>query len=161
MDHVVHLVDTLRWFLGSEVVEVFAEVDNLFYPGEVDVDTAGIVMLTFANGVFSSIDCSWSRPTIYPRWGHFKMDVLGENGFVTLDALAQHVTLYSKHTVRRPTWINWGPDSNQGMINEFVASIQERREPSVTWRDGYEAMRVALACYQSAQTEQPVRLDCP
>jgi UDP-N-acetylglucosamine 3-dehydrogenase len=159
MDHTAHLVDTLRWYLGSEVVEVFAEVDNLFYPGEVDVDTAGIVLLTFANGVFASVDCSWSRPTIYPRWGHFKMDVLGENGFVTLDALAQHLTLYSKHTIRRPTWINWGPDSNQGMINEFVASIRERREPSVTWRDGYEALRVALACYQSAQTGQPVRLD--
>lgn len=159
MDHTVHLVDILRWLLGCEVSEVYAEVDNLFYPGEVDVDTAGIVLLTFENGVFASIDCSWSRPTSYPRWGHFKMDLLGENGFVTVDALAQHLTLYSKRATRHPQWINWGPDSNQGMINEFVASIREQREPLITWRDGYEALRVALACYNSAHSGQPVRLE--
>jgi predicted dehydrogenase len=45
------------------------------------------------------------------------------------------------------------------MINEFVASIREQREPSVTWRDGYESLRVALACYQSAESAQPVRLE--
>jgi predicted dehydrogenase len=159
MDHTVHLVDVLRWYLGSEIAEVYAEVDNLFYPGEVDVDTAGIVLLTFENGVFASVDCSWSRPTFYPRWGHFKMDILGENGFVTLDALAQHLNVYARDGARRPAWVNFGPDSNQGMINEFVASIREKREPSVTWRDGYEALRVALACYESAQTGQPVHLE--
>jgi UDP-N-acetylglucosamine 3-dehydrogenase len=158
MDHTVHLVDTLRWYLNSEIAEVYAEVDNLFYPGEVDVDTAGIVTLTFGNSVFGSIDCSWSRPTTYPRWGHFKMDVLGENGFVTLDALAQHLTVYSKQAPRNPSWVNWGTDSNQRMINEFVASIRENREPSVTWKDGYEALKVALACYESSQTKQPVLL---
>jgi predicted dehydrogenase len=158
MDHTVHLVDVLRWYLGAEITEVYAEVDNLFYPGEVDVDTAGIVTVLFDNGVFASIDCSWSRPTSYPRWGHFKMDVLGENGFVTLDPLAQHLTLYSKHAARHPAWINWGPDSNQAMINEFAASIREGRAPTVTWNDGYQALRVALACYESAQTHQPVHL---
>jgi predicted dehydrogenase len=87
-----------------------------------------------------------------------KMDVLGDKGFVTLDNLAQHLTVYSKHRDRHPAWINWGTDSNQGMINEFVASIREDREPAVTWRDGYEALRVALACYESAETGQPVSL---
>jgi predicted dehydrogenase len=158
MDHTVHLVDVMRWYFGAEITEVYAEVDNLFYPGQVDVDTAGIVLVTFENGIFASIDCSWSRPKTYPRWGHMKMDVLGDKGFVTLDNLAQHLTVYSKHRDRHPAWVNWGTDSNQGMINEFVASIREDREPAVTWRDGYEALRVALACYESAETGQPVSL---
>jgi predicted dehydrogenase len=160
MDHTVHLVDAMRWFFGCEITEVYAEVDNLFYPGEVDVDTAGIVLLTFENGVFASVDCSWSRPTIYPRWGDYKMDVLGENGFIVLDALIQHLTVYSKTGTlpRNPTWVNWGADSDQLMINEFVASIREKRQPAVTWQDGYEALRVALACYESAETGQPVTL---
>lgn len=158
LDHTVHLVDAMRWFFGSEIIEVYAEVDNLFYPGEVDVDTAGIVLLTFENGVFASVDCSWSRPTTYPRWGHFKMDVLGENGFVVMDAFAQHVTVYAKNAPRNPMWVGYGTDSNQLMINEFVASIREKREPSITWKDGYEALRVALACYESATIGQPVRI---
>ena len=158
MDHTVHLVDMLRWYFDSEIVEVYAEVDNLFYPGEVDVDTAGIVLLTLGNGVFASVDCSWSRPKFYPRWGHYKLDVIGENGFITVDALSEHLSVYSRKTPRSPMWVNWGVDSNQAMVNEFAASIREQREPSVTWRDGYEALRVALACYESAETGQPVTL---
>lgn len=159
MDHTVHLVDVYRWFFGCDVVEVYAEIDNLFYPDEVDVDTAGIVTLTMENGVFATVDCSWSRPTFYSRWGHFKMDIVGENGFITMDNMAQYLNVYSKHMPRNPTWINYGIDTNQRMINEFVAAIREDREPSVTWRDGYEAVRVALACFQSAETGEPVKLE--
>ncbi len=158
MDHTVHLVDAYRWFFDCEVVEVYAEIDNLFYPGEVDVDTAGIVTLQMENGVFASVDCSWSRPTSYPRWGHLKMDIIGEDGFMTLDNLSQHLTVYSQNLSRNPSWLNFGADTNQKMINEFIASIAEDRQPSVSWRDGYEALRVALACFESAETGQPVTL---
>ncbi len=159
MDHTVHLTDLLRWYTGSEVSEVYAEVGNPFYPGEVDVDTAGLVTLTFADGFFASIDCSWSRPTSYPRWGHLKMELFGERGAVRVDGFAQSLTAYSRHLPRNPSWLAWGADPNQAMIEEFVASIEEAREPAVTWRDGYEALRVALACYASADAGQPVTLD--
>jgi predicted dehydrogenase len=159
MDHTVHLVDLLRWFFGCEIVEVYAELDNLFYPGEVDVDTAGIILLKLENGVIASVDCSWSRPTYYPRWGHLKFEVVGENGFTVVDTLSQHHTVFSKSAPRNPLWVGWGADSNQAMINEFAASIREKRQPSVSWRDGYEALRVALACYASAEKGQPVLLD--
>jgi predicted dehydrogenase len=159
MDHTVHLVDIYRWLFDCEVVEVYAEIDNLFYPGEIDVDSAGIVTLLMENGVFATIDCSWSRPTFYPRWGHLKMEIVGEQGFIKLDNMAQYLTVYSKHLPRNPTWMNYGVDTNQRMINEFVAAIREDREPSVKWRDGYEALKVALACFESAETHQPVRLD--
>jgi UDP-N-acetylglucosamine 3-dehydrogenase len=159
MDHTVHLVDLLRWFFGCEVIEVYAEVDNLFEPGEVDVDTAGIVLLTMQNGVIASVDCSWSRPTYYPRWGHLKFDIVGEKGFSVVDVFAQYHTVYSQAGARNPVWVGWGADSNQAMINEFAASIREKRPPSINWQDGYEALRVALACYESAGQGQPVKLD--
>jgi predicted dehydrogenase len=88
-----------------------------------------------------------------------KFDVIGENGFTVVDALSQHHTIYSKSAPRLPMWVGWGADSNQAMINEFIASIREKRQPSVTWKDGYEALRVALACYESAAAGQPVLLN--
>ena len=159
MDHTVHLTDLVRWYTGSEVEEVYAEVGNPFYPGEVDVDTAGLATLTFASGCFASIDCSWSRPTSYPRWGHLKMELFGERGALRVDGFAQVLTAYSRHLPRNPSWLGWGGDPNQAMIEEFLASIREEREPAVTWRDGYEALRVALACYASADAGQPVTLE--
>jgi predicted dehydrogenase len=159
MDHTVHLVDLLRWFFAAEVAEVYAEVDNLFHRDEVDVDTAGLILLTLTNGVQASIDCSWSRPTTYPRWGHLKMEVVGEKGLAVMDSFAQQVTLYSKTSARNPSWIGFGPDPNRAMLEEFIASVREKRRPSVTWKDGYQALRVALAAYESAHGNRVVKLD--
>jgi predicted dehydrogenase len=159
MDHTVHLVDLFRWFFDAEVVEVYAEVDNLFYRNELGVDTAGLILVTLSNGVQASVDCSWSRPTWYPRWGHLKMDVVGEQGTVVLDAFAQHLTLYSRGAARDPSWIGFGPDPNQAMLEEFIGSIRQKRDPSVTWNDGYQALRVALAAYESAHIGQPVAIE--
>ncbi|MDE0527813.1 MAG: Gfo/Idh/MocA family oxidoreductase [Truepera sp.] len=161
MDHTVHLLDLYRWFLGSEVVEVYAEVGNPFYPDEIDVDSAGLVTLTFETGVFASIDCSWSRPTSYPRFGHLKMELFGDRGALSVDAFAQHLRVWSGALERTPSWIGWGDNPDLAMIKAFVASVREDREPPVTWRDGYEALRVALACYQSAERGEPVALGSP
>ena len=161
MDHTVHLLDLYRWFLGSEVVEVYAEVGNPFYPDEIDVDSAGLVTLTFATGVFASIDCSWSRPTSYPRFGHLKMELFGDRGALSVDAFAQHLRVWSEALERTPSWVGWGDNPDLAMIKAFVASVREDREPPVTWRDGYEALRVALACYESAERGEPVALGSP
>ena len=161
MDHTVHLADLFRWFFDAEVVEVYAEVGNLFFRNDLDVDTAGLILLMLSNGVHASIDCSWSRPARYPRWGHLQMDVVGERGTVVLDAFAQHLTLYSRGAARDPGWIDFGPDPNQAMLEEFVGSIRQNREPSVTWNDGYQAVRVALAAYESAANRMPVRIYHP
>ena len=159
MDHTVHLTDLIRWYTGSEVTEVYAEIGNPFRPGAFDVETAGLVTLGLANGVFASIDCSWSRPPTYPRWGHLKMELVGERGVLSVGAFAQALTVYSGAGHRNPEWLNWGGDPNQAMIDEFVASIREDREPLVTWRDGFEALRVALACYASAERREPVAFE--
>ncbi|MEX2541216.1 MAG: Gfo/Idh/MocA family oxidoreductase [Trueperaceae bacterium] len=158
MDHTVHLVDLMRWFLGCEVSEVYAEVGNPFQQGELDVDSAGLISLAFEDGTCAAIDCSWSRPAGYPRWGHLKMELVGDRGALSLDAFAQSLTVYSGRQERNPSWHGWGSDPNVAMLEEFVSAVREMREPAVSWRDGYEALRVALACYESAERGQPVSL---
>jgi predicted dehydrogenase len=158
MDHIVHLADLLRWCFQAEIVEVYAELDNLFRSGEQEVDTAGLLLLKLSNGVQASIDCSWSRPTWYPRWGQLKMEIIGQRGVAVMDSFAQHLTVYSRTSSRNPDWLGFGPDPNQPMMQEFVDSIREQREPSVTWNDGYQALRVVLAAYESARRNEPVKL---
>ncbi len=160
MDHTVHLVDIMRWYLGSEVVEVYARTNRIFHAGDVpeDVETGGIVMVTFENGVFASIDCSWCRPPYWPTWGGLTLEVVTGLGSVVVDAFKQNLTVYT-HQNQRPTWAFWGSDANQGMLNDFVDAIRQGRPPKVTGLDGFRALEVALAAYESAQSGQPVRLD--
>jgi predicted dehydrogenase len=158
MDHTVHLLDLYRWLLQSEPKEVYATVSNPFCP-DVDVDTAGLATVTFDNSVFTAIDCSWSRTeAVYPRWGHLKMELIGEHGAIAVDAFAQYLNSYSKNASRQASWLGWGSDSGLEMMREFVSSIREMREPLVTWRDGFEAVKVALACYESSNAGQPISL---
>ena len=159
MDHTVHLVDLFRWIFDVEISEVYAEANRLLRAPQANVETAGLMLLTFANGLQASIDCSWSRPTFYPRWGHLKMEVIGEKGAVVMDSFAEHVTLYSRGSPRNPSWVGFARDPNQAMIEEFVASIRENRPPQVTWQDGYEALKVALAAYESDRLHRPVAIE--
>lgn len=156
MDHVVHLVDLLRWTLDSEVVEVYAQVQRS--PSSA-VDTAGLLLITLENGVQASIDCSWSRPARYPRWGHLKLDVVGEHGVLVVDAFAQYLTVFASSAMRSPEWRGFGADPNEAMLRSFLQALERGTEPAVSWHDGYQALRVALAAYESSRLGQPVRLD--
>jgi UDP-N-acetylglucosamine 3-dehydrogenase len=158
MDHTVHLVDLYRWFFETEVRNVHAEIGNPFQPHAVDVDTAGLALMTLENEVFASVDCSWSRPSTYPRWGHLKLEVIGERGGVELDAFAQHLQVYSRRNAKNLVWQGWGSDPNAAMLESFFACIRDDTAPAVSWQDGYEALRVALACYDSNERGQPVIL---
>lgn len=156
-DHTVHLADILRWYLQSEVVEVYAQSNKIFHADEVEVETGGMVMLTLANGVFASIDCSWSRPPYWPTWGGLSFELITERGAVLVDAFKQHLTVFS-HEIQRPAWYYWGSDANQGMINDFVDAIRKQRLPKVTGLDGLKAVEVVAAAYESARTGRPVKL---
>ena len=156
-DHTVHLADILRWYLDSEVVEVYAQTNRIIHRDAVEVETAGLLMLTFADGAFASIDCSWSRPLNYPTWGGLTFDLICERGVVNVDGFSQHLVSYSNRS-QTPSWIPWGSDSDQAMIGEFLSAIAENRTPRVTGYDGYKAMEVALAAYRSAELGKPVTL---
>jgi len=156
-DHTVHLADILRWYTGSEVVEVYAQTNHILYADEAEVETGGLLMLTFANGVFASIDCSWNKPNYYATWGGLTYELVTDRGAVLVDAFKQNLIVH-RHTLRRPAWAYWGSDANQAMLNEFVAAIREDRTPRVTGLDGHRAVEVVAAAYESARTGQPVKL---
>ncbi|MBE2184610.1 MAG: Gfo/Idh/MocA family oxidoreductase [Anaerolineae bacterium] len=154
-DHIVHAADLLRWYLGSEVTRVYAQSNHILYAREApEVETGGLVSLDFANGVFATIDCSWSKPPYYPTWGGLMMDVIGGAGVVNLNAFKQMLTVYTAST-GRPRWDFWGSDADQWMINEFIAAIIEQRNPTVTGIDGLKAVEIVAAAYRSVASGQP------
>lgn len=159
MDHSVHMADIMRWYLQSEATEVYACANQIFYKNEVpaDIETGGLIGITFANGVFATIDCSWCRPVNWPTWGGLTFEMVTERGAVIVDAFKQNLNVYQKDPPQ-PVWNFWGSDPNLGMVSEFIASIRQNRPPVVTGLDGYRAVEIALAAYQSIDTGQPVKL---
>lgn len=157
MDHTVHVVDLLRWLFGTEVEEVYAEIgQGLLHPG-LGIDDVGILSFRLANGIFGTLDTSWSRPPSYPTWGDVKLDILGEKGLLCVDAFEQNLQVSSEGAGKTSS-VNWGSSSDKGLVADFVGMIREGRPPAVSGEDGQRALEAALAAYESARLGQPVTL---
>jgi predicted dehydrogenase len=157
MDHTVHVVDLLRWIFEAEITQVYAEIDTRLHP-DLPVDDVATVMLSLSNGVFASLDPSWSRPKTWPTWGGLTMEVIGDRGVISMDAFGQHLQLVED---RGPShiFVPWAEGGDLPMIRSFVDAIRNDTDPLVTAEDGLRAMEVALCAYESAKRREPVA--CP
>ena len=152
MDHTVHVADLLRVLLASEPAEVYCEADNRILHG--DFDDTGFLAITFENGVFATLDSSWSRPKTFPTWGDVTLGVTGTQGVMELDMFAQESVLYSD-TDNRITYQGWGSNIDKGMVEGFVRAIAGGTPVPVTGVDGLRAVEVVEAAYRSVQSNQP------
>lgn len=156
IDHTVHVIDLLRWFWNTEVTEVYANIsDSLLHP-DLGIDDAGLLSFKLANGVYGTLDTSWSRPANYPTWGDVKLELLGESGIVKVDAFSQTLNLHSE--TQGGQHLGWGSNPDLGLVRDFVEMIETGREPSITGEDGLRALEVALAAYESADHGEVVVL---
>ena len=155
MDHTVHVTDLLRALLGSEVGSVFCEADNRLLHG--DFDDMGFVALNFENGVFGTLDASWSRPKIFPTWGNVTLGVTGTKGVVEMDMFGQESVLYSDKR-GSISYQNWGSSTDYGLVKAFVTSVETGSPVPVTGIDGLRAVEVVEAAYASAESHQPVEV---
>ena len=167
IDHTVHLADILRWFTKTEVAEVYAQTNRIMHGDVVEVETGGQLMLTFSDGAFATIDASWSKPLNYPTWGGLTMEIISQRGLTRVDAFKQKLNVYQQAPAAN-TWLYWGSDADRGMVEAFLAAIdQAGQSPSIaadvaaqgaTGYDGYKALEVALAAYRSGEIGRPVQL---
>ena len=155
MDHVVHVADILLMLLGSPPVQVYAQANRIFHGGAVDVETGGILVVTFGSGVVASIDFSWSRPDSYPAWGGLTLDLTGDRGSLAADMFGPRLTGFSDDT-GGPVWISLAEDLDRLMLEEFLAAIRDGRPPAPDGRAGLATLEIVLAGYESARTGQPV-----
>ncbi|KAA0965490.1 Gfo/Idh/MocA family oxidoreductase [Sporosarcina sp. ANT_H38] len=155
LDHTVHMVDIMRWYLNEEVIEVKAIIDSYFH--DIAIDDAGLLTLEFANGVIASHDASWSRFTEYPTWGDVTIEVIGTKQTVKVDALKEHVRMFSS-VKKSLEHVFYGNDMDLGLIRDFINCVKEGREPSITGYDGLKSLEVSLAAYESSKLKKAIRL---
>ncbi|MDX1932719.1 MAG: Gfo/Idh/MocA family oxidoreductase [Capsulimonadales bacterium] len=154
MDHTVHVTDLLRVLLGSECASVFCEADSGLLHG--DFDDTGFLTLNFENGVFATLDASWSRPKTFPTWGDVTLGVVGTKGFIELDMFRQQTMVYDDRR-GTATYGGWGSDIDAGLIRAFIESVETGVPHSeiASGTDGLRAVEVVAAAYRSADTHRP------
>lgn len=156
MDHTVHVVDVLRWLFEREFVQVYAQASTRLHP--IPVEDVAVLSLEMSNGVFVTLDSSWSRPVrSFPIWGDVQMAVVGTSGILNLDLFPWTLSLYSEQAAKHVA-VSHDGDLNERMLQNFVHSIQNGDPISPNGVDGLRALEVVEAAYSSVASGKVVLL---
>jgi predicted dehydrogenase len=157
----VHKADLLRWLIGEEIVEVAAFVEHLEKPMG-DVDDNAVCILKSESGSIGTLTASWTH---YPGEDNATI-IYGEKGHIRIGSDPRFsVTCFLKDGEKQYFEVGKlqtneeGGQSDSGVIREFVASIQTNTPPRISGEEGRRALAVILACLQSAETKQFVKVD--
>ncbi len=159
-----HDIDTVRWFAGSDISEVYAIAGNYRCPEArekyPDFYDNVIMNARFANGMQGCIDGAVSVGYGYDA----RLEVLGTKGVLFVGGLADSsvVVCSTGADIVSPavkSWRNLFIDAYRSEDSAFVECIRNDTEPEVTGVDGLEAVRVVNAGNRSIVEKRPVRLD--
>lgn len=84
------------------------------------------------------------------------MEIVGTKGVISV-GLAQKNEFYS-NDIGKGVWTYWGDSMDHYMIQSFVQSLLQGERVPMTGTDGLRSAEVALAGYESAKKQQPVRI---
>lgn len=156
-----HLIDQVLWYVGANPVEVFAHVTRR---ADTKADDASTFQIRFANGATAQCIVSQASSTffyrldIYGRAGRISLNTVG---FLDYEIVVQSTSLpeYDQPTsIRPPLADDPRMVKHRAQLETFAQAIREKREPSVTVRDGRKVLKVIDAVFRSGETGKPVQL---
>ena len=154
-----HAIDLFRWFMG-DVAEV-ACMTGVEYFKEQTLDDNGMAVFRMKSGAMASLHASLTQ------WKNtFSFEVFGADGYVQVEGLgASYGTekmIFGKRDFEAPfhdgiTEYRGGDISWKDEWAEFMKAIAEKRPPMGSGQDGLEAMRIALAAYESERSGKIIK----
>jgi predicted dehydrogenase len=161
-----HPLDYLRYLLGD--VEALWSFNGHVSPLEIDVEDAAEIGLKFENGAVGGVHVNYfQRPPVH------RLEIIGTDGTLRWDnadgilhfyQYPSSFGSYSDHPPA-PTLESFAPpegfDRNQLFLSQtyhFIEVVRGKAEPVCNLEDGIEALRLALAAYQSQQTGQVIKI---
>lgn len=146
-DSGAHLLNSLCWTVESNVAEVYAMIDNLGAP----VDINSTINVRFENGVLAAIAVSGNCDA----GGGSHTAYIFERGRIEIDAWSGGwIRVYTPHgQLKYPPIDNkwYSPDEN------FIDAILGRAEPRTSPINGIIQSELMDAIYKSARTGAPAR----
>lgn len=157
----VHKADLIRWLLGEEIVEAGAFVttrDKRYANGElIDVDDNATCILRSENGIVGNMVASWTY-----RGGEDNGTILYcEKGVLSIGYDPRFQVTVKLRNGSEECYNVGAISTNDkqvgsGVSEAFVNSILNNTPPEISGAEGYKALKIVLACLESATTRQIV-----
>lgn len=158
LDLLLHDFDWLRWTFG-DVERVYAR--STLAAGDKTSPDHAFVTLRFKSGAIGYANGSWS----YPDGFATRLEVAGSAGILTVnseDSVTNRAQLAAKESNQPAVHVPQSALARSPYDDElahFLDCIAGGAEPIVTCEDGYEALRISLACMESALSGKAVEMD--
>jgi predicted dehydrogenase len=151
IDQGVHLIDLARWFAG-DIIEANGMLENAYWKSEVE-DNA-FLLLRHKSGAVSSLHASWAQ------WkATYTLEIEGMDGYIRIEGLGKKYggterVYYGKRRedfgAPQEEMIECDTNADKSLelaLDEFVAAIQEGREPRPNGEDGIAVLKIVEKIY--------------
>ena len=164
MNQCIHGVDLLRWMMGDEVVEVYAQTAQQFHD-YLECEDVGMAVVKFANGAIGTIE---GTTNVYPKNLEETLYLFGENGTVKIGGTStNNIDVWNFADIRpedegmqgmQEATSNVYGNGHTQVYSDMAEAILQDRAPYIDAYAGRRALEMILAMYQSAATGMPVKL---
>jgi UDP-N-acetylglucosamine 3-dehydrogenase len=156
----VHKADLMRYLLG-EFTEVGAFIETNAKQNT-EVDDNAVCILRTESGIIGTLAASWA----YVSGGDNSTTIYGEKGTLRLEADPEYSLIEEyrdgsvvNHKLDKIQSNEEGGQTSSQVINHFVESIVENKEPLISGEEGVKSLQIILAALESQETQQIVSLN--
>ncbi|MFB3896631.1 MAG: Gfo/Idh/MocA family protein [bacterium] len=153
----IHAIDTIRYILGKEVVQVAAFVGAL--EKKIEIEDNGVCIMQFDDGTFGTLAASWTY-----KPGSLQFAFYGTKGTMWVGGNLKYdkpllIELIKPRGILMP---DIPVVSKYGTPYQyFVNCIEKREKPFVSGEEGAKSLEVILAAYKSSHEKKFVKLPLP
>jgi len=152
LDNGVHLIDLIRWLVG-EVESCHATLSNNLWRLD-GLEDLAICTFELSYGAKASMQSSWGE------WvGYMYFEIYGTEGFIRSDnrfGVAKLTVGNRERTLQEYDYTSLSQVSYENELNHFLDRYSQSLEPQPNANDGYRAVRIVSACYESARSGKNV-----
>ncbi len=161
-----HNADFLRWLTGKNAVRVFAQTATY---SDIPADALSVMaQIEFEGGIMAQMWITSELPNPSLPSSEVRFQVFGKDAMIDLENFEYlDVGKGEKwERVETPERFDYlkEPKSpirlfpHRGVVQEFIDSIQEKRQPRVGGNEGRAAVEICEACLRSAKSRMAIEL---
>ena len=161
LDMASHDIDLMRWFMGSDVCEIYATGATFKHPEfrAAGDDETGAAMFKFKNGGIGIVHVGRTAPHGY----HVETEIVGTEGTIRVSGVPRKnlADIYDAEGARTEcvgSFPERFDEAYQLEMQEFIDCVCEGKQPGVNVYDGTKATEIAYATTEAWKTGKIVKL---
>lgn len=162
IDMAIHDIDLMRWFLGSDPVEVYATGSTFKHPEfkAAGDDETGVAMYKCENGAVGFVHVGRTAPHGY----HVETEIVGTEGSIRVSPVpAKNLCMIYNNQGAVQECVSGFPErfaeSYRLEMEEFINCVQNNTKPEVSVYDGTKSTQIGFATTEAYRQGGIVKIE--